>query len=243
LWLANSYRCKVSAGITIVVIGVLIAFSTGCPAAQLQTAASFTPKDNFGIPAYHGSISFGVDGSYSTATFDNDSWTFTNLLLDGSSPIANLEFSAQNSNVTILSYLTTNNTSISTERLKYIASGRGEQIVNLGIGPEESGLSASVQWGVILTKNNKSTFFSEGNGWTVSNDGTVDVIGETGNITVMHYDFSQSLGNSSKLPLYLQHSVAILTGVGIAVTVVIAVAIKVKTREPSAKMKQEKMQK
>jgi hypothetical protein len=230
LWLANVCCSKVSAGIAIVFIfGILIVFSNSCPVLQAQTGTSFTPKDNFAIPLYHGSISFGVNGSYSTATFDNDSWTFTNLFLDGSSPIATLKFSAQDFNVTIFSYVTSNNTGSQSFRLRYVVEGKGKQILNFGLGPEES---ASFEWTVSVN----SHVFGEGSVWTISHDGTIIVNGAIGNVSIAHYDFGAVISNSN-LPFYQQHSVAIAMAVAVAVTVAIAVVTKLKTREPSAKMR------
>jgi hypothetical protein len=201
---------------------------------QAQTGTSFTTKDNFGIPAYHGSISFGVNGSYSTAAFDNDSWTFTNLLLYGSLPIGTLKFSAQNSNVTIFSYQSINATTFDIWLLRYVVEGHGTQILNLGVNPTQSGISANAEWDVVFGARN---FAEEGNGWYLSHDGTLTITGATaGNVTVMHYTFS-NVFTVQNLSFYQQHSVAIASAVAVAVTVAIAVAIKVKTKKPSAEMK------
>jgi hypothetical protein len=240
LGLANVFRCKVSAGFAIAaILCILIVFSNSCPGLQAQTGTSFTPKDDFGIPAYHGSISFGVNGSYSTATMDNDSWIFTNLLLDWSLPIETLKFSAQNCNVTIFSYQSLNITTFDIMQLRYVVEGHGVQILNLGVNSTQSGISASAEWNIVFGNRN---FVAEGDGWYLSHDGTLTITGATaGNVTVLHYIFL-NVGNAQNLSFYQQHSVAIAVAVAIAVTVAVAVAIKVKTREPSAKMKQEKMQ-
>jgi len=241
LWLANICRCKVSAGIAIAaIVGILIVFSAGYPAMQAQAVTSFTPKDNFGIPAYHGSISFGFNGSYSTATFDNDSWTFTNLLLSGSLPIETLKFSAQNCNVTVFSYQSLNITTFGIMLLRYVVEGHGVQILNLGVNSTQSGINANAEWNVVFGNR---YFAEEGDGWYLSHDGTLTITGATtGNVTVLHYTFL-NMGNTQNLPFYQQHSVGIIVAVVAALTVAVAVAIKLKTREPSAKMEQEKMQK
>jgi len=217
-----------------VILGILIVFSNSSPDLLAQTGASFTPKGIFGIPAYHGSISFGFNGSYSTATFDNDSWIFTNLQVDGSLPIGILSFSAQNCNVTIFSYQAINATTFDIMLLRYVVEGRGVQILNLGVNSTQSGLSANDEWDVVFGTR---YFAEEGDGWYLSRDGTLTVTGATaGNVTVMHYTFP-IMGNNENLSFYQQHSVAIAIAIGAAVTVAIAVAIKVKTREPSAKNK------
>ncbi|MGA3290998.1 MAG: hypothetical protein ABSD42_12250 [Candidatus Bathyarchaeia archaeon] len=222
----NSYI--VSAGVAIIVI--IIIFPLSCSNAQAQTNIAFNPVDQFSIPAYNGSISFAVNGTYFTATFENNSWTFTNLLLTGSAPLENFEVSTQNSNLTILSYLTSNITGFQIEQLRYVVEGRGKQIVNLGLGPEESGLSPIYEWSVVV---NGKTFLSEGADWSVSNDGTMTINGESGNVSLVHFNFSDfgSSASNSNLPFYQQHSVVIGIATTVAVVVVIAVGIKVKNKE------------
>jgi len=161
------------------------------------------------------------------------------LLLNGSYPIETLKFSAQNSNVTIFSYQSFNATTFDIMLLTYTVEGHGTQILNLGVNPTQSGISANAEWDVIFGTRN---FAEEGNGWYLSHDGTLTITGATaGNVTVMHYTFSY-LGNAQNLSFYQQHSVATIVAVAAAVIVAVAVAIKVRTREPSAKMKSEKVQ-
>ena len=80
-------RGKVSTGIALIVI--IFILSLTCPNTQAQTNISFKPSDKFSIPAYNGSIRFAVNGIYSNATFENNTWTFTNLYLNGSQPLEN----------------------------------------------------------------------------------------------------------------------------------------------------------
>ena len=216
---------KVSIGVATVVI--IFTFLLTCPNTQGQTNISFTPADKFSVPAYNGTISFAVNGTYSSATLENNIWTFTNLQLNGSQTLKNLEFSAQNSNVTIFSYITSNANGIPTVRLRYADEGRGEQILNLGLSPQEAGFDSSAEWTVTVNNN---FFLGEGEGWSISHDGTMTVSGPSGNVNVVHTEYFAS---SSNLPFYQQHSVAIITAMIIAVTVIIAVLIKVKNREHS----------
>ena len=226
-------RKKVSTGIAIIVI-VLI-FPWTCPDTQAQTNISVQPSDKFSIPSYDGIISFAVNGTYSKVTFENDTWTFVNLHLNGSQPLANFTFSTQNSNVTIFSYRATNNTSFQSVRLRYAVEGQGKQILNLGLGPEEGGLGSSLEWSVIVNNN---VFLAQGEGWTISHDGTMVVNGASGNVSIVHYGFLGYFGNdlqNSNLPFYQQHSVAIAIATAVAVVVVIAIVIKVKKTEPPKK--------
>lgn len=73
----------VLSGIAAILMIVLV-FPYIYPNAQAQTVTTFTPADKFSIPAYNGVISFAVNGSYSEATLDNDTWTFNSLTLNGS---------------------------------------------------------------------------------------------------------------------------------------------------------------
>ena len=219
---------KVSDGIAIIVI--ILIFTWTCPNTQAQTDITFSPADKFSIPSYNGAISFAVNGTYSEATFENDTWTFMNLRLNGSQPLANFQVSTQNSNVTIFSYRATNNTSFQSVRLRYAVEGQGKQILNLGLGPEEGGLGSSLEWSVIV-KNN--VFSAQGEGWTISHDGTMVVNGANGNVSIVHYGFLGSFGNglqNSNLPFYQQHSVAIVIAMVVAVTVIVAIVIKVKSK-------------
>ena len=221
-------QSKVSAGIAIIVMLIIVfIFSFTFPNLQAQTNIFFSPSDNFSIPAYNGTISFAVNGSYSKAIFENDSWTFMNLNLNGSLPIQDLDFSAQNCNVTIFSYEAVNTTTFNILRLRYVVEGRGIQTLNLGLGSEEAGLSANAEWSVIF---GNAVVVDEGNGWNVSNNGTLIVTGASGNVTIAHYVFL-AFENNSNLPYYQQHSVAIIAAIGFALTIIIAVVIKVRAKE------------
>ena len=207
---------KVSIGIAIVVI--IFTLSLSCPNTQAQTNIAFTPADKFSIPEYNGSISFAVNGTYSIATFENNTWTFTNLHLNRSRLFENLTISTQNSNVTILSYTTSNNTEFQNAQLRYMVEGKGKQILNLDLGSGEGEL----EWSV--TFNNH--LIDEGEGWNVLHGGTVVVTGATGDVSVVRDDYF-----NYNAPAYQQHSVAIIIAVAVAITVVIVVVIKVKNRE------------
>jgi hypothetical protein len=214
-------RSKVSAGIAVIVILVIVfIFSCTCPNLQAQTDVFFSPADKFSIPAYNGTISFAVNGSYSKATFENGSWTFMNLRLNGSQPLENFEISAQNSNVTIFSYLASNNTAFQSVRLRYVVEGQGKQILNLGRGSGEG----EFEWSVAFNGH----LLGEGDDWTISHNGTLVVTGATGNVSIVQYDYFDYSASSSNLPFYQQHSVAIITAMIVAITVIIAIVIKVK---------------
>ena len=215
-------RNKVSTVIAIIVI--IFILSLNFPNAQAQTNTSFTPSDKFLVPAFNGSISFAVNGTYSSATFENNTWIFTNLSLKGSQPIENFEISTQNSNVTISSYITTNGTAEGvpdqTARLRYVVEGKGEQILNFGVG------SGELEWTVSFNGH----LVAQDEGWNTLHNG-IAVTGATGSISVtryFYYDYNVPTSNLSSF--YQQHSVAIITAMIVAITVVVAVVIKVKNR-------------
>lgn len=222
---------KISSGIAI--IAIIFIFLLTCPNAQAQTNTAFNPSDKFSIPADNGSVSFAVNGTYSKGTFENNTWAFTNLRLTGCLPLQNFQISAQNSNVTIVSYTASNNTVLNFQstRLRYDVEGQGEQILNLGFGPITGGLNPKFVWSVTVNNNNKTVPLAEGKGWSVSQNGALIVNGETGNLSIVHTSFSESGVSNSNLPFYQQHSVAIVVTIAFALVVVVAVLIKVKTKE------------
>lgn len=209
---------KVSAAIAIIAIGLV--FSCSSPALKAQTNTTFNPTDNFSIPAYNGLISFRVNGTYSNATFKNDTWTFTNLQIQGSQSLEYLSFSAQNCNVTIASYYSSIYL-LHVALLNYLVQGQGKQVINMGTGSQ-----SPAEWSVYY----RNRVLSNGDDWGVSQNGTVVVNGLTGNVTILYYGFMGAV-NTSNLPFYIQHSVAIASAVAVAVTVVVAVAVKVKTKD------------
>ena len=228
--------CKVSvAGIaTIFVLVVVTIFSCTCANLKAQTDVSFGPADKFGVPAYNGTISFAVNGTYSDASLVNNSWIFTNLRLNGSLPLENLEFSAQNCNVTIFSYQTFNVTGFNILLLTYVVDGHGEQSLNFGFGSQEGGrVSASAEWNVVFGTR---LVTNEGDGWNLLPNGTLVVTGasENENVTILRYVFPPS--SNSNLSFYQQHSVAIIVSIVVALTVAIAVVIKVRTKENSGEL-------
>ncbi len=218
-------RTKVLIGIAI--IGIIFIFPCICQNAQAQTGTTFSPADKFSIPAYNGSFSFAVNGTYSKATFENNAWVFLNLSLEGSQTLKNFTISTQNSNLTIISYRVTNNTGFQSLRLRYTAEGNGKQVLNLGLGPEPRGLNPNADWTV--TVNN--SILAEGTGWSISNNGTMTINNANGNVSITRYNYF-GFGNgvlSSNLPFYEQHSIAVTVAVAVAAIVAVAVAIKVIT--------------
>ena len=131
-WLCENKKSDSLAGITIIVI--ILILPSICTITQAQANMALSPSNQFSIPVYNGNINFEVNGTYSTATFEDNTWIFTNLQLTGSQPLENFQISSKNSNVTIVSYVVTNNTAFPNVRLRYVVDGKGQQILNLGLG-------------------------------------------------------------------------------------------------------------
>jgi len=209
---------KVSAAIAIISIGLV--FSCTSPTLKAQTYTAFTSTDKFSIPAYNGLISFGANGTYLNAAFKNDAWTFTGLQIQGSQSLEYLSFSAQNCNVTITSYYSSIY-QLHVALLSYLVQGQGKQIINMGTGSQ-----SVAEWSVFYGNR----VLSNGDNWDVSQNGTVIVNDLTGNVTILYYGFMGG-ENTSNLPFYIQHSVAIASAVAVAGTVAVAVAVKVKIND------------
>ena len=177
-------------GLTSVIILVLI-ISCYCQPIQAQTSQTFTTADRFTIPNLNGSIRFAVNGSYSKAILNNNTWAFTDLTLNNQSvpgfgindlrSVENLTFSTQDSNVTIFAYLTINN-SFSVSLLSYTVEGKGKQMVNFDLN--SSSPPEPAEWSLIVPKN---VVLPEGQGWTLLRDNTLDINSAASNITIVHF--------------------------------------------------------
>lgn len=197
-------------------VAVIVILLLTCASALAQESTAFDTNDRFSVPAYNGVISFAVNGTYSSATLEGATWDFTDLQLNRSEPLENLQIAVENSDVTVFSYRTTT-TGFPNDRLNFRVQGKGKQVINMGVGLNGGG---SVDW--VVSSN--GTFVNSG--WSVSRNGSVTLIGLTGNINVIYYDFTGQLPRSN-LPFYEQHSVAIAVAVAVAVTVAAAVAVNV----------------
>ena len=77
-------KIKSTSGIAAIIVILLLCVF---PNMQAQTIVTFSPADKFDIPVLDGAVSFAVNGSYSKATFENNTWIFTDLQLNGSQMI------------------------------------------------------------------------------------------------------------------------------------------------------------
>jgi hypothetical protein len=208
---------------TATVIAIILAQLT--PIAQTQSATPFTTADKFAIPQLNGSISFAFNGTYTSATLQNDAWFFKDLTVNNTLVLGNLTISTQNSNVTIYSFYS-DALSVIFNRfgyLRYWADGEGTQTVNLNLNTTRQ--TDPSEWGIT---NPSGVFLTEGHEWRLLPDNAVMVLGRTGNITVSHYSFNTP--EDSNQPFYIQHSVAFITIGVVAATVAAAALISFKTR-------------
>lgn len=206
---------------------IVLILSWACPIVLAQTDINFTSNDKFDIPASNGTITFAANGSYAWAGLENGVWRYVNLRIDGSQPLENFKVSAQDSNVTIVSYRAGNTTR--SARLRVFVEGQGKQTFNVGINVEQGEWSGHPDWSVIVN----GVWMGEGDVWSITPDGTLTITGADGNVTIAHYGFLEAMGseNSSNQPFYQKHSVAIITTVVVAITVIIAIAIRMRNKK------------
>jgi hypothetical protein len=225
---------KNSATLTLVLSIAFLMFSNGFSNTYAQTVTSFTPADKFHISELNGSISFAVNGSYSEATLQNNTWAFKDLTLNiqnipyfelnGSHSFGDLKFSTQDSNVTIWACLSLNYTSLPMTMIGYSAEGKGEQTVNLGLSlARHSDVS---EWSILVPNE---VFVAAGDGWVLLPDDTLLITCAASNVTIIYFSFIDSIDGTSIF--YLQHSVAIFTAAVSTVVVGMAAIVKVRRRK------------
>ena len=121
------------------------------PFMAISTPLAFTPGTQFPIPITNGSIGFAQIGYYENATLVNDTWVFNHLQLDSqqtdllsdSPTTANVNITAQNSNITITSFerlLTPDGSDINNTGswltagwLNYTIAGVGKQVFQFNL--------------------------------------------------------------------------------------------------------------
>lgn len=216
----------VLAGVTILFVLVIVS-SLLLLGVQAQDRIPFTSSDRFAIPQLNGSLRFAVNGSYSYAKLENDTWVFHDLVLNNSQRLGNLRVSVKDSNITIFSFYSSNAISATRQSVRYFAEGAGQQFFDLGV----NGTTHPSEWWVTIYVQG-TVFLAEGKEWHLQPDNTVIVNGQTGNVTVAHYIFNAA-PDYSNVPFLERHSVIIVTAAVLAASVVIASVIAVKVRRKS----------
>ena len=217
---AANQRITIGGVSTVLILALLL--SCTCHSAQAQSDVSFTPTDKFEIPASNGVITFAFNGTYTKASLVNDTWAFVNLCLNYSQPLEKLEVSAQNSNVTIISYLKFNAT-FRGVLLSYRVEGQGKQTFNIGLPLTEG------EWSVLL----EDDFKGEGDGWHAAPDATLTITDAKSAVTIWYFGFPTDFDVDDDTPFYLQHSVTIATAAALAVTATIGFVIRRKNHDSS----------
>jgi len=213
-------------GLAAAIIIVLV-FPILCADVKAQNGKTFTPQDKFIIPELNGSISFALNGSFSSAKLENGTWAFNDLSLNNSQPLGNLKISVEDSNLTVWSFrshLIFNRSA----QLRYNVQGIGNQTINLGLNSTQP--TDPIEWTVTVPSVTvpNTVFLAEGDHWNLLPDNSVVVSGLTGNVSVSHFRFN--IPNTSNLPFYEQHSVIITTVSLLAVIVAVVLIIRFKVR-------------
>ena len=178
----------------------------------------FTPETQFSIPENNGNINFLVNGTYSEAKLENNSWIFKDLHLSTSAvtmPLLNI--SIQDCNITIRS-ISRFSSQQNSGTIRYNMTGQGTQTFNFNLASKER------EWSVIFD----GEFTPEGKGWHLANDETITVTRQASNITIFHMDFPADVIQNNNLPFYQQHSAAITTAAIVTIVVVAAAIIQIK---------------
>jgi hypothetical protein len=190
--------------------------------AEAQNEGTFTNQDTFSIPELQGSVRFLLNGSYSSATLENGTWFFRDLRFNLSQPpIGSLKISAQNSNVTIISYRVAPPAvaNIYSQRLFYTVNGQGTQIIDFCL-PKQTRTN---EWMMNL---DGQAFVNAGHGWELSPQGSLVVTGVAHNASFVHYVYV----DDSDQPFLQRHSIILTTAAVLACTVAVALVIKFKVR-------------
>jgi hypothetical protein len=216
-------RTIVLSGVTVLFVLVTVS-SLLLSGVQAQNRISFTTSDRFSIPQLNGSIQFAYNGSYSSAALENDAWVFKDLAINTSRRLGDLTVSVKDSNITLYSFYSSDAISATRQYIRYYAEGAGRQVFNLGV----NGTTHPSEWWVTINAPN-SVFLAQGREWQLLSDNTVIVNGQTGNVSVSHFNFNVG-PDYSKVPFVEHHSVLIVTAAAVAVTVVVASVITVKVR-------------
>ena len=192
---------------------------------KAQSETAFTQNATFDIPTKEAKISFGVNGTYTSATLTDGTWSFKNLKLRGSQTLSTFNVSASNSNVTITSFFLGNTTRAA--RLRYVAEGLGEQTFQMGIAAGEGRWGLHPEWSVIVD----GVWLGEGEGWEITSDGTVTVKSVTGNVSISRYSFLGLSESQGDLPFFEQHSVSIATMAIAGFIVILGTMVRMKTKK------------
>jgi hypothetical protein len=209
--------------------------------ASAQTFTAFTTETAFNIPELNGTIYFAINGSYSRALLDNNTWIFSDLQLYNSQTLKAFNVSVQNCNMTIIlserfsGYFNAQNNTAQGDRsgrVEYNVTGHGIQTFNFGLSPS-FGLTSRyrdlIVWFNIGARSSLSAS-AMGNGWQISRDGTITVTNATTGVTISYLDYSQEFTNAN-ISFYQRHSVTITAAALVAAIVIVGLVLKLNSQK------------
>jgi hypothetical protein len=204
-----------------IVLIIALTFFSMFSSALAQTNTTFTSIDKFVIPELNGSIRFNVNGTYSSASLQNNTWVFTDLKLSNSSIVRTLKISVEDSNITVYYYRTFPQFGRSTS-IRFNVEGQGKQSVNFGLNTTKA--TNPSEWLITIPNGG---IVVEGIKWNLLPDNTVVVNDLSGNVTISHFNYTMPAATG---PFYVQHSIAIITVAVAAAVIAVAVVIRIKVK-------------
>jgi hypothetical protein len=155
---------------------------------------NFPAKDSYPIPDCNSSISFAYSGTYwGTPSFDESTWSFQNLRVNGSKPggsvMWNFAVSAQNCNMTITAYNAGGLTGAMNVAswLNYTVDGVGVQRVNLYNGNlnGDAADTEALHFSVTIDGIHRML----GDGWRVLADGWIEITSAKADVSIYRAPF------------------------------------------------------
>jgi hypothetical protein len=205
------------------------------PFAYADSDIQFTPETPFSIPNSNGTIYFAINGTYSRALLENNTWIFSDLQLSNLQTLKTFNVSVQNCSMTIIlsEGLTGYYKQAQPGLVQYNVTGPGIQVFNFGLNPS-FGLSSKYRDLMVFFTTNLFTNGSDiraiGDGWQVASDGTITIAGVTKNATIIYVDYSPVF-NDTTLPFYQNHSVTITAVILSIAMMIIGIMIKIKDQK------------
>ena len=224
MWGFGIRRFALGGAVAVVVLVGFVLVSFG---AQAQNTTAFAPDTPFVIPERNGTIYFAANGTFSEAQMGNNSWVFRNLQLTNSPLVPFLRVSTENCNITLSSFsgiITTQNSGA----VHYNVTGAGNQTFNFGLNPA---FAENLKSHLITVRFNQSQYpdyHPEGDGWTLSADGTITVSHAVNDTYIFYRDFSGQLPDE-ELPFYQNHAMLVLALVSVGAIVLVGAVVKLKT--------------